>query len=132
METLNNGVYKSSDLSLVTSIDVLKYEIKKYEILDAGESFTFDLGNSDRMKYFTWSMYGQDGNTVTDIWNYSYIYDNLRLCSKTIPRNCFIVNIASSPVVYSSWTFSESNLKHGFVTIISTTLYNSNFKKNNN
>jgi len=53
METLNNGVYKSSDLSLVTSIDVLKYEIKKYEILDAGESFTFDLGNSDRIKYFT-------------------------------------------------------------------------------
>jgi len=70
MESLNNGVYKCSDLILVKPIDVLKNEIIKYENIDAGESFTFDLGNRDRIKYFTLSVYDQDGNTITDMTDY--------------------------------------------------------------
>ena len=70
MESLNNGIYKCSDLILIKPIDVLKNEIIKYENIDAGESFTFDLGNRDRIKYFTLSVYDQDGNTITDMTDY--------------------------------------------------------------
>ena len=70
MESLYSGHYKCSDLILVRPIDVLKHELIKYENADAGESFTFDLGNRDRIKYFTLSVYDQDGNTITDMTDY--------------------------------------------------------------
>jgi len=70
MESLNNGVYKCSDLILVKSVDVLKHELIKYENIDGNESFIFDLGNRDRIKYFTLSIYDQDGNTITDMTDY--------------------------------------------------------------
>jgi len=73
MESLNNGVYKCSDLILVKPIDVDKHQLIKYENVDAGESFTFDLGNRDRIKYFTLSVYDQDGNTITDMTDYNML-----------------------------------------------------------
>ena len=33
-------------------------------------SFTFDSGNRDGIKYFTLSVYDQDGNTITDMTDY--------------------------------------------------------------
>lgn len=70
MESLNSGVYKCSDLILVKFIDVYKNEMIKYENVDGCESFSYDLGNRDRIKYFTLSVYDQDGNTITDMSDY--------------------------------------------------------------
>jgi len=70
MESLNSGVYKCSDLILVKFIDVYKNEIIKYENVDGCESFSYDLGNRDRINYFTLSVYDQDGNTITDMSDY--------------------------------------------------------------
>jgi hypothetical protein len=70
MESLNSGVYKCSDLILVKFIDVYKNEMIKYENVDGCESFSYDLGNRDRIKYFTLSVYDQDGNTISDMSDY--------------------------------------------------------------
>ena len=32
--------------------------------------YTVDLGNTNRIKYFTLSVYDQDGNTITDMTDY--------------------------------------------------------------
>ena len=36
-----------------------------YQNIDGGDSFKFNLGNKDRIKYFILSVYDQDGNTIT-------------------------------------------------------------------
>ena len=41
-----------------------------YENIDGGDSFMFDLGNRDRIKYFVLSVYDQDGNTIQDMADY--------------------------------------------------------------
>ena len=66
----NNGVYKPSSLILVKSINVNKNELISYENIDGGDSFRFDLGNRDRIKYFVLSVYDQDGNTIQDMTDY--------------------------------------------------------------
>ena len=70
MESNKNGVYKASDLILVKSVDVNKNELILYENIDGGDSFRFDLGNRDKIKYFVLSVYDQDGNTITDMPDY--------------------------------------------------------------
>jgi hypothetical protein len=70
MESSNKGVYKASDLILVKAIDVNKNELLLYENVDGGDSFRFDLGNRDKIKYFVLSVYDQDGNTITDMTDY--------------------------------------------------------------
>ena len=70
MESNNNGVYKASDLILVKSVNVNKNELISYENIDGGDSFRFDLGNRDRIKYFVLSVYDQDGNTIQDMTDY--------------------------------------------------------------
>jgi len=70
MESNTNGIYKASDLILVKSVDVNKNELILYENIDGGDSFRFDLGNRDRIKYFILSVYDQDGNTINDMSEY--------------------------------------------------------------
>ena len=70
MESNNNGVYKASDLILVKSVNVNKNELISYENIGGGDSFRFDLGNRDRIKYFVLSVYDQDGNTIQDMTDY--------------------------------------------------------------
>jgi hypothetical protein len=70
MESSNKGVYKASDLILVKAIDVNKNELLLYENVDGGDSFRFDLGNREKIKYFVLSVYDQDGNTITDMTDY--------------------------------------------------------------
>ena len=70
MESNNNGVYKASDLILVKSVNVDKNELISYENIDGGDSFRFDLGNRDRIKYFVLSVYDQDGKTIQDMTDY--------------------------------------------------------------
>ena len=71
MESSNNiGVYKPSDLILVKSVNVNKNELISYENIDWGDSFRFNLGNRDRIKYFILSVYDQDGNTIQDMADY--------------------------------------------------------------
>ena len=56
MESNTNGVYKASDLILVKSVDVDKNELILYNNIDAGDSFRYDLGNRDKIKYFVLSL----------------------------------------------------------------------------
>ena len=70
MESNTNGVYKASDLILVKSVDVDKNELILYNNIDAGDSFRYDLGNRDKIKYFVLSVYDQNGNTITDMPDY--------------------------------------------------------------
>ena len=70
MESNTNGVYKASDLILVKSVDVNKNELILYENIDGGDSFRFDLGNRDKIKYFVLSVYDQNGNTISDMPDY--------------------------------------------------------------
>jgi len=70
MESNTNGVYKASDLILVKSVDVNKNELILYENIDGGDSFRFDLGNREKIKYFVLSVYDQNGNTISDMPNY--------------------------------------------------------------
>ena len=41
-----------------------------YENIEGGDSFRFDLGNRDRIKYFVLSVYDQDRNTIQDMTDY--------------------------------------------------------------
>ena len=70
MESNTNGVYKASDLILVKSVDVDKNELILYNNIDGGDSFRYDLGNRDKIKYFVLSVYDQNGNTITDMPDY--------------------------------------------------------------
>ena len=70
MESNTNGVHKASDLILVKSVDVNKNELIWYENIDDGDSFRFHLGNRDKIKYFVLSVYGQNGNTISDMPDY--------------------------------------------------------------
>ena len=70
MERNKNGEYKASDLILVKAVNVNKKELISYENIDGGDSFRFDLGNRDRIKYFVLSVYDQDGNTIQDMTDY--------------------------------------------------------------
>lgn len=65
------NIYKPSDLILVKSINVDKNELIIYENIDGGESFRFDLGTKNTVKYFVLSVYDQDGNTINDMSEYS-------------------------------------------------------------
>ena len=38
--------------------------------MDGGDGFRFDLGYRDRIKYFVFSIYDQDGNTIEDMTDY--------------------------------------------------------------
>ena len=38
--------------------------------IDGGDSFRFDLGNREKIKYFVLSVYDQNGNTITDMSDY--------------------------------------------------------------
>ena len=51
-------------------MDVNKNELILYENIDGGDSFRFDLSNRERIKYFTLSVYDQDGNTISDMSDY--------------------------------------------------------------
>ena len=66
-----SNVYKASDLILVKSVNVNKNELIIYENLDGGDSFRFDLGTKKNIKYFVLSVYDQDGNTISDMSEYS-------------------------------------------------------------
>ena len=68
--SVNNSVYKASDLIFQTSVNVPKGYLIDYQNVDGGDSFKYNLGNTDRIKYFILSVYNQDGNTITDMTNY--------------------------------------------------------------
>ena len=67
---LNNSVYKASDLIFQTAVNVPKGYSINYQNVDGGDSFKYNLGNNDRIKYFILSVYDQDGNTITDMTDY--------------------------------------------------------------
>ena len=66
----NNSVYKASDLIFQTAVNVPKGYLISYQNIDGGDSFKYNLGNNDRIKYFILSVYDQDGNTITDMTDY--------------------------------------------------------------
>ena len=68
--SINNRVYKASDLIIQTSVNVPKGYLIDYQNIDGGDSFKYTLGNNDRIKYFILSVYDQDGNTITDMTDY--------------------------------------------------------------
>ena len=68
--SVNNSVYKASDLIFQTSVNVPKGYLIDYQNVDGGDSFKYTLGNTDRIKYFILSVYDQDGNTITDMTDY--------------------------------------------------------------
>ena len=67
---IGNSVYKASDLIFQTSVNVPRGYLIDYQNIDGGDSFKFNLGNNDRIKYFILSVYDQDGNTITDMTDY--------------------------------------------------------------
>ena len=67
---LNNSVYKASDLIFQTAVNVPKGYLINYQNIDGGDSFKYNLGNNDRIKYFILSVYDQDGNTISDMTDY--------------------------------------------------------------
>ena len=67
---LTNSLYKASDLIFQMGINVPKGFLLDYQNVDGGDSFRFNLGNKDRIKYFILSVYDQDGNTITDMTDY--------------------------------------------------------------
>ena len=67
---ITNSLYKASDLIFQTGINVPKGFLIDYQNIDGGDSFKFNLGNKDRIKYFILSVYDQDGNTITDMTDY--------------------------------------------------------------
>ena len=67
---INNSVYKASDLIFQTSVNVPKGYLIDYQNIDGGDSFKYTLGNPEKIKYFTLSVYDQDGNTITDMTDY--------------------------------------------------------------
>jgi hypothetical protein len=68
--SINNSVYKASDLIFQTSVNVPKGYLIDYQNIDGGDSFKYTLGNPEKIKYFTLSVYDQDGNTITDMTDY--------------------------------------------------------------
>ena len=68
--SINNSMYKASDLIFQTSVNVPKGYLIDYQNVDGGDSFKYTLGNTDRIKYFILSVYDQDGNTITDMTDY--------------------------------------------------------------
>ena len=68
--SINNSVYKASDLIFQTSVNVPKGYLIDYQNIDGRDSFKFTLVNNDRIKYFILSVYDQDGNTITDMTDY--------------------------------------------------------------
>jgi hypothetical protein len=67
---IGNSVYKASDLIFQTSVNVPRGYLIDYQNIDGGDSFKFNLGNNDRIKYLILSVYDQDGNTITDTTDY--------------------------------------------------------------
>jgi len=67
---IGNSVYKASDLIFQTSVNVPRGYLIDYQNIDGGDSFKFNLGNNDRIKYLILSVYDQDGNTITDMTDY--------------------------------------------------------------
>jgi len=68
--SIGNSVYKASDLIFQTSVNVPRGYLIDYQNIDGGDSFKFNLGNNDRIKYLILSVYDQDGNTITDMTDY--------------------------------------------------------------
>jgi len=68
--SINNSVYKASDLIFQTSVNVPKGYLINYQNIDGGDNFRYTLGNNDRIKYFILSVYDQDGKTITDMTDY--------------------------------------------------------------
>jgi hypothetical protein len=66
----NNSLYKASDLIFQMGINVPKGYLLDYQNIDGGDSFKFNLGNKDRIKYYILSVYDQDGNTISDMTDY--------------------------------------------------------------
>ena len=66
----NNSLYKASDLIFQMGVNVPKGYLLDYQNIDGGDSFKFNLGNKDRIKYYILSVYDQDGNTISDMTDY--------------------------------------------------------------
>ena len=67
---LTNSLYKASDLIFQMGLNVPRGYLLDYQNVDGGDSFRYNLGNKDRIKYFILSVYDQDGNTITDMTDY--------------------------------------------------------------
>ena len=65
------GFYQNSDIILQKAIDVPKNGLIKYENIDGGDSFHYLLCNTDRIKYFSFTVYDQDMNVINDLPDYS-------------------------------------------------------------
>ena len=65
-----NSLYKASDLIFQMGLTVPRGHLLDYQNGDGGDSFRYNLGNKDRIKYFILSVYDQDGNTITDMTDY--------------------------------------------------------------
>ena len=97
---IGNSVYKASDLIFQTSINVPRGYLIDYQNIDGGDSFKFNLGNNDRIKYFILSVYDQEGNTITDMTDYiihvqfTIMKESKRIIIKTLidyNRQCYLV-----------------------------------------
>lgn len=67
---LTNSLYKASDLIFQMGINVPKGYLLDYQNVDGGDSFQFNLGNKNSIKYYILSVYDQDGNTISDMTDY--------------------------------------------------------------
>ena len=68
--SVNNSVYKASDLIFQTAVNVPKGFLINYQNIDGVDNFKYVLGNTDRIKYFILSVYDQDGKTISDMTDY--------------------------------------------------------------
>ena len=117
--SINNSVYKASDLIFQTSINVPKGYLIDYQNIDGGDSFKYTLGNTDRIKYFILSVYDQDGNTITDMTDY-------------IIHIQFAINYKSKKEVLMKTLIDynkQSYLVLGHIFDMIYNIYNSIFKK---
>ena len=67
---LTNSLYKASDLIFQMGINVPKGYLLDYQNIDGGDSFKYNLGNKNSIKYYILSVYDQDGNTISDMTDY--------------------------------------------------------------
>ena len=73
------GVWQNSDIILQKGVDVPKNGLIKYENIDGGDSFQYYLCNTDRIKYFSLSVFDQDMNKIVDMPDYLlHIQFNIR------------------------------------------------------
>ncbi len=52
-------------------LNVPRGYLQDYQNVDGGDSFRYNLGTKDMIKYFILSVYDKDRNTITDMTDYT-------------------------------------------------------------